>query len=70
MRAAKENGTAAKIKTEVKFKPEKSVKRQRSEVVVIEDSDDEEASSTVAPNTKRVKTAGASSMEVLDLTGE
>jgi hypothetical protein len=72
MRAAKEKDTAAKIKPEVKFKPEKSGKCQHSEVVNLEDSDDEEISitSVVALNTKRVKTAGSSSMEVLDLTGE
>jgi hypothetical protein len=40
--------------------------------VDLEDSDDEEISitSVVALNTKRVKTAGSSSLEVLDLTGE
>jgi hypothetical protein len=72
MRAAKENDTAATIKPEVKFKPEKSGKRQHSEVVDIEDGDDEEVSitSVVAVNTKRVKTAGSSSVEVLDLTWE
>jgi maltodextrin utilization protein YvdJ len=57
------------IKTEVKFKPENSVKRQRSEVVNLDDSDGEDVS-IVAVNTKRVKTAGSPSVEVLDLTGE
>jgi hypothetical protein len=72
MRAAKEKDTPAEIKPEVKSKPEKSGKRQHSEVVDLEDSDDEEISitSVVALNTKRVKTAGSSSLEVLDLTGE
>jgi predicted fused transcriptional regulator/phosphomethylpyrimidine kinase len=53
----------------VKFKPENSVKRQRSEVVNLDDSDGEDVS-IVAVNTKRVKTAGSPSVEVLDLTGE
>jgi hypothetical protein len=46
-----------KIKSEVKIKPEKSGKRQHSDVVDLEDSDHEEVS-IVAVNTKRVKTAG------------
>jgi hypothetical protein len=58
MRAEKEKDTPAKIKTEVKFKPENSVKRQRSEVVNLDDSDGEDVS-IVAVNTKRVKTAGS-----------
>jgi hypothetical protein len=72
MRAEKEKDTPAKIKPEMKFKPESSGKRQRSEVVDLDDSDGEEVSITsiVAVNTKRVKTAGSSSVEVLDLTGE
>jgi hypothetical protein len=72
MRATKEKDTPVKIKPEVKFKPEKSGKRQHSDVVDIEDGDDEEVSitSVVALNTKRVKTADSSSVEVLDLTGE
>jgi len=74
MRAEKENDTASEIKPEVKIKPENFVKRQRSEVVDLEedDVDDDEVSITniVAINSKRVKTAGSSSVEVLDLTGE
>ena len=71
MRAAKEKDTPAKIKPEVKPKPEKSGKRQHSEVVdLLSDDDEEEVSITSVVNTKRVKTAGSSSVEVLDLTGE
>jgi predicted nucleic acid-binding Zn-ribbon protein len=71
MRAAKEKDTPVKIKPEVKPKPEKSGKRQHSEVVdLLSDDDEEEVSITSVVNTKRVKTAGSSSVEVLDLTGE
>ena len=71
MRAAKEKDTPANIKPEVKPKPEKSGKRQHSEVVdLLSDDDEEEVSITSVVNTKRVKTAGSSSVEVLDLTGE
>ena len=72
MRAAKEKDLPVNIKREVKFKPEKSVKRQRSEVVDLDGSDGEEVfiTSVVAVNAKRVKTTGSSSVEVLDITGE
>ena len=73
MRAAKEKDTPVKIKPEVKPKPEKSGKRQHSEVVDLlsdDDEEEEEVSITSIVNTKRVKTAGSSSVEVLDLTGE
>ena len=71
MRAAKEKDTPVKIKPEVKPKPEKSGKRQHSEVVdLLSDDDEEEVSITSVVNTKRVKTAGSSSVEVLDLSGE
>ena len=71
MRAAKEKDTPVKIKPEVKPKPEKSGKRQHSEVVdLLSYDDEEEVSIPSVVNTKRVKTAGSSSVEVLDLTGE
>jgi hypothetical protein len=70
MRAERE--TAATIKPELKAEPEHRVKRQRSEIVDLDNSDGEEVSITrvVAVNAKRMKTAGSSSVEVLDLTGE
>jgi hypothetical protein len=70
MRAQRE--TAVTIKPELKAEPEQRVKRQRSEIVDLDNSDGEEVSitSVVAVNAKRVKTAGSSSVEVLDLTGE
>ena len=72
MRAQKD--TAANIKPEPKLKPENRAKRQHSEVVNGEDGDDDDdevlITSVVALNTKRAKTAGPSSIEVLDLTGE
>jgi len=70
MRAQKD--TAANIKPERKLKPENRAKRQHSEVTHGEDGDDDEVSitSVVALNTKRARTAGPSSIEVLDLTGE
>jgi hypothetical protein len=72
MRAAKEKDTPANIKPEVKPKPEKSGKRQHSEVIdLLSDDDEDEGVSIISiANTKRVKTAGSSSVEVLDLTGE
>jgi hypothetical protein len=70
MRAERE--TAATIKPELKAEPEHRVKRQRSEIVDLDNSDGEEVSITrvVAVNAKRMKTAGSSSVEVLDLTGK
>lgn len=70
MRAEKEK--TAKIKPELKVKPEnRAPKRQHSEVVHDEDGegDDDEISitSVVALNTKRARTAGPASVEVLTL---
>lgn len=54
------------------LKAEARAKRQHSDIVDLEDEGEGRVSiiSTVALNTKRARTAGASSVEVPDITGE
>ena len=72
MRAEKETPAMIKPEPGTTVKPGARAKRQHSDIVDLEDEGEGRVSiiSTVALNTKRARTAGASSVEVLDITGE